>query len=140
MERKRPKVEPASDESVGESEDEDEDEDEEVDDEEEEHLPYEERVALLAKEAESEWMDDMRNWLEAVPHGRVKKVVSPSNASKVMSQVSKLVAGKGITYKNWPSSVCFYGGVRINLSYDFDKLLKGKRFILLLFVLVPQVF
>lgn len=131
--RKRVKTEPSDESVVAESEDEEEEEDEDEEDEDDadeangnnEPLSYEERLSQLAKEPESAWMDDMRHWLETVPHGRVKKTVSPSNASKVMSQVSKLVAGKGITYKNWPSSVCFYGGVRITLNYDFDKLLKG---------------
>lgn len=65
------------------------------------------------------WIEEMKQWLLTVPHGR-GKVASEANAKTVLSKVRKLASGSGIHYAGWPEGITFYKGEKVDLSYDFD--------------------
>ena len=69
-----------------------------------------------------DWLDDMEDFLLAVPHGKGNKVVSRDNARTVMRQVKKMVSGIGIDYHHWEEGVIFEKDVCIDLSMDMDAL------------------
>jgi hypothetical protein len=63
-----------------------------------------------------DWMDQLQDYLTYVDP------VSTQNCRSVMRQVEKMAAGVGITYHRWKEGTWFYRGIKIDLSYDFDKL------------------
>ena len=69
------------------------------------------------------WLDEMENFLVSVPHGRMEKVISAPNAKSVMRQVQKLATGQGIGYQKWPDNVIFYQNIKVDLTFDFEKML-----------------
>lgn len=75
-------------------------------------------------------IDEMHDFLLAVPHGRGHKTISQENARSVIRQVRLLTSGKGITYHHWNEGVVFAKGRRIDLlSTNFDDLLfEAKQF------------
>jgi hypothetical protein len=69
------------------------------------------------------WMNEMEVWLKEVPHGASQKVVSVDNARSVMRQVRRLALGEGITYLHWPVGTFFYKDTKVDLSFDFGKMM-----------------
>ena len=67
---------------------------------------------------------EFEHWLRNVHLGARKNALSNANVRSVMIRVSDMVFGRGITYNRWPSHINFYGGTKIDLTFDFDKLLK----------------
>ena len=64
-----------------------------------------------------DWLDDLRHYLVHVDG------ISPSNVSRVMSQVIKLADGRGIGYRRWPSNVVFAQGSPVHpATTDLDAL------------------
>lgn len=53
-----------------------------------------------------------------------RDALSGSTFQKIMVQVAKLRDGKGIDYKHWPSNVWFHQNQTIDLSTDFEELLR----------------
>mmetsp|Transcript_18390 Transcript_18390/g.26130 ORF Transcript_18390/g.26130 Transcript_18390/m.26130 type:complete len:278 (+) Transcript_18390:80-913(+) len=75
-------------------------------------------------------IDEMHDFLLAVPHGRGHKTISQDNARAVIRQVRLLTSGEGITYHHWKEGVVFAKDRRIDLlSTNFDELLfEAKQF------------
>jgi len=75
-----------------------------------------------------EWLSDMLDFLENVPHGPSGKTCSSTNAKSVFRQVRKLCSGDGITYKGWEDGVIFAKDRKITLEdTDLDALHKEAR-------------
>jgi hypothetical protein len=73
------------------------------------------------------WVEDMAEWLTTVPHGQNKRITSAANAASVMRQVKKLASGRGVGYTKWPEDKIFYENVKVDLTFDFDKMLDEAR-------------
>jgi hypothetical protein len=86
------------------------------------NLSDQEALALQQLDPNMAWLNDMDHWLRTVPHGNAHKVVSADNARSVMNQVRNLVAGEGVTYHHWPSSVSFKKGSSIHLGQNMEEL------------------
>lgn len=74
-------------------------------------------------------LDKMFHWMTRVPHGwgRSKKVMSRLNARNVLRQVEKLISGEGITYNTWPNGTYFYRNQKVDLSFNFKKMLQEAK-------------
>lgn len=76
----------------------------------------------------------MHSWMVTAPAGRIKpgkdeKPLCEENAERVRKQVEKLASGKGIPYVRWKKGVRFYRGKKVDLSFDFHKMLQeAKKF------------
>jgi hypothetical protein len=66
------------------------------------------------------WLDEFRTFLETVPHGRMCRVASRSNATRIIGVVKKLAMGEGVGTKAWP--VSFYKDVAVDMSMDMKLL------------------
>ena len=67
------------------------------------------------------WIQEMAYWLESGKGGQTK-LCSERNAKDVLSKVTRLAKGEGITYHKWPSDICFYGGQKVDLTFDFKQM------------------
>ena len=74
-------------------------------------------------------MQEFEHWLRNVHRGAKGGALSEANVRSVMNRVRDLVSGRGVSYKNWPPTIKFYVGSKINLTYNFENLLQeAKRF------------
>ena len=69
-------------------------------------------------------LNGMFRWMTEVPHGQFNKTTSVWNATDVMRRVRLLAAGEGVAYTHWGPDVAFYRGTPLDLSFDFDIVLK----------------
>ena len=63
----------------------------------------------------------MSEWLDNVAK------VSQNNKRNIMLKVGKLCGGEGIQVHGWPADVFFMKGYKVNLSMDFDDMLKEEK-------------
>jgi hypothetical protein len=82
------------------------------------------------QEGDPEWLEEMKYFLEHIPHGPHHKTCSAQNVKSVTRQVRKLTSGEGVTYKNWAEGVAFLANQHLILEEtDFDALLNlAKKF------------
>ena len=87
--------------------------------------PQSEEIEVSEEELEAlenhDIVSGMTEWLENV----VK--VSKTNKRNIMIKVEKLSQGTGLQVHGWPSDIYFMKGYKVNLSMDFDDMLKEEK-------------
>jgi hypothetical protein len=74
-------------------------------------------------------IQEFEHWLRNVHRGSKGDPLSEYNVRSTMNRVRDLISGRGVCYKNWPSSVKFCPNTKVDLTFDFAELhQKAKNF------------
>ena len=74
-------------------------------------------------------LQEFEHWLRNVHRGSKGDPLSESNVRTTMNRVRDLISGRGVSYKNWPSSVRFCPTTKVDLTFDITELhQKAKNF------------
>ena len=74
-------------------------------------------------------MEEMYDWMVNI--GVDGRGATPKSALRIRKEILKLATGEGITHRQWSSKGIknFFGGIKVDLSYDVDEILrKSHRF------------